>query len=390
MTEKETMNFFSIGASYFFVLLTYGIFVPFFPLWLSYRGFNEREIGFLLALPLVMRVIATTPLTYFGETLFGTKLTYVLCSAALALGFAGLLMIGGSYTIALNLLVVSLFWAPIIPLLDTIAVQATRSYGFDYGKLRQWGSTSYFLGTIAVGTALTVISIDNLPILLTICAFIAVVFGAQIKNADDNPSAPTQQTLSPKASSKQLYFVIVGISLMQASHAYLNAFSSLSWQQMGFSSFEVGAFWASGVLSESLFFLLSGKYVKSFDPLWVVTLGGAIGFSRWIFMAFDPTSGLIILFLQLMHCFSFGAVHLGTMLWLSKSGNNSATLQGTTWAFIGGATAIGTVASGYLHGHSGFTGYLAMSLVALLGCLVVGFADNLSDNFPSKDPLAPN
>jgi MFS transporter, PPP family, 3-phenylpropionic acid transporter len=374
VTAGGKVNFFSIGASYFFVLLTFGIFVPFFPLWLSSQGFTEREIGFLLAMPLVMRLVATTPLTFFGESLFGTKQTYILCSALIALGFSGLLLFDGSHVVAASLLVVSIFWAPVIPLLDTIAVRATSNQGFDYGQLRQWGSISYFLGTVAVGSALTVVSISVLPILLTVCAILAVVFGTQIVDAKVRNKEGAELALNPKLGSKQLYLVIVGVSLLQASHAYLSAFSSLSWQQMGFSSLQVGVFWACGVLSESVFFLLSGKYVKSYDPLLLVTVGGAIGCLRWCLMAFDPASSLIIVPLQLLHCCSFGAVHLGTMQWLSKYGRNSATLQGTTWALIGGATAMVTVMSGYLYGPSGTAGYMAMSLVALVGLCFVAIA----------------
>jgi MFS transporter, PPP family, 3-phenylpropionic acid transporter len=371
---SSRMKLFPIGASYFFALLTYAIFVPFFPLWLSSQGFSQREIGFLLAMPLVMRVVATTPITFVGELLFETKNTYILCSAVIVLGFSGLLVFSSAHWIAACLLLVSIFWAPILPLLDTIAVRATQNRKYVYGQLRQWGSISYFLGTVFVGVSLTRISINVLPMLLTFCASIVVVYGTQIADAKVGNDAAAEMAINPISHTKQFYAVLVGVSLLQASHAYLSAFSSLSWQLMGFSSFAIGIFWAAGVLSESLFFLLSGRYTKPFDPLSLVIVGGLIGCLRWCFMAFNPTSSLIIVPLQLLHCFSFGAVHLGTMQWLSNSGKNSAALQGVTWAFIGGFTAAGTAISGYLYGPSDTMGYVLMSFIALVGVFIVALA----------------
>jgi MFS transporter, PPP family, 3-phenylpropionic acid transporter len=370
--EGGKKSYFAICASYFFVLLTYGIFVPFFPLWLASQGFAEREIGYLLAIPLVMRVIATTPLTWFGEQHFGTKFNYVVCSAGVAMGFSVLLFSGTHFVLA-GLLFLSLFWAPIIPLLDTIAVRASRTQGFDYGQLRQWGSISYFFGTVVVGLALNVVPVTLLPVLLTLCALCVVAFATRIVDAKVVEDERAGMTLKAPFEELQIWFIIFGVSLLQASHAYQSAFSSLTWQHMGFSSLQIGFFWAASVLSESVFFFLSGRYLSGFRSLTLVTIGGGIGCMRWCFMALEPSSSLAIVSLQLLHCFSFGAVQLGTMRWLSDCGRNAAPLQAASWAMTGGVTALATAVSGFLYSPSGMFGYIMMTFVAFTGILVIEF-----------------
>ena len=51
-------------AAYFFFN---GIQLPFFPLWLGARGLDAQTIGFVIAVPMVVRIIATPLITHWAD-----------------------------------------------------------------------------------------------------------------------------------------------------------------------------------------------------------------------------------------------------------------------------------------------------------------------------------
>ncbi|HOV04288.1 MAG TPA: MFS transporter, partial [Kaistiaceae bacterium] len=52
---------FARRLSFFYgaLFLSIGVYLPFFPVWLSSRGLSESEIGAVLAAPLVVRILFT-------------------------------------------------------------------------------------------------------------------------------------------------------------------------------------------------------------------------------------------------------------------------------------------------------------------------------------------
>ena len=57
----------SASITYALLLAGPGVYLPFFPLWLSGRGFDAQEIAILLAIPMFMRVVASAPFARIGD-----------------------------------------------------------------------------------------------------------------------------------------------------------------------------------------------------------------------------------------------------------------------------------------------------------------------------------
>jgi PPP family 3-phenylpropionic acid transporter len=89
---------------------------------------------------------------------------------------------------------------------------------------------------------------------------------------------------------------------------------------------------------------------------------------RWIGMAFDPPA-FALSALQVLHALSFGATHLGALMFLARHTHptHAATAQGHLAVASGSATAGAMALSGVLYRDFGSTAYSAMALMAFAG-----------------------
>ncbi len=102
-------------------------------------------------------------------------------------------------------------------------------------------------------------------------------------------------------------------------------------------------------------------------------------------MTFDPPA--VLLFpLQLLHALSFGATHLGTMMFLSQNApeGNRAAAQGDVSTASSLAMAAASALAGVLYGASGAAAYGAMAAVAAVGGGFVLLAARFMRRLPPK------
>src|SRR5690606_1079840 len=92
----------------------------------------------------------------------------------------------------------------------------------------------------------------------------------------------------PKALRKlDLQLLLIGVTLINASHAMLFAFSAIYWQQIGFSGTQIGLLWSAGVAAEVLMFTCAKMIIRRFS-LWTMIFSGCIlAVLRWIIFPMD-------------------------------------------------------------------------------------------------------
>jgi MFS transporter, PPP family, 3-phenylpropionic acid transporter len=107
-------------------------------------------------------------------------------------------------------------------------------------------------------------------------------------------------------------------------------------------------------------------------------LGAAGAVVRWGVMAPYPPL-LLLPVLQGLHGLSFGATHLGAVLFLARAAPDrlGATAQGYLAIATGAAMAASTALSGLLYGAYGGRAYAAMALAAMIGGLLALVAHQL-------------
>jgi PPP family 3-phenylpropionic acid transporter len=374
-----------LSLVYAATFFTFGMQLPFLPIWLGARGIDDRDIAIILATPQFLRVLSTPLVAGWADrrgdfvgALAGSLIvmTSLFCALTLVSGFAPILVTVTLFSCAQGVA---------MPLTDalTFAVLRARSSGLsgaavtgartrlEYGAIRKWGSAAFIGGNIAAGLILSRTGVAAIPYGLAAAALLSV--GAALNAAPLGALAHAPPPAEAGQSSERrlglLFLVIGAATLIQASHALLNTFGSLHWAREGHSDAFVGAFWALGVVSETTFFGLAGRWFAGPDrAVGLLALGGLAAALRWLAMASDPGIGLLAL-AQLGHGFSFAATHMGSMYLIFELAPHPmrARAQGWLSGAIGGASATVVALAGPLYVSLGEHAYFVMAALAVAG-----------------------
>lgn len=355
-----------IAAFFGALFLSYGIVVPYFPVWLHARGLEPLQISTVTAAPLFIRILVTPGIALLADRLGDYRLviTGLACSAlAMTLGLS---FASGYWPILALGVIFLLANGTMVPLIETVAVRAVRTDGLDYGRMRLWGSVTFifanFLGGIAIealggGSALWMIAGG---VVLTIAAALALpkpvagrtpaVRGPRI---DWKSSSPAQLL-----GSRLFVLFLIAIGCIHGAHATFYTFGALYWQSQGMPAAWVGTLWAIGVFAEVLLFAFSAPVVRVLGPVQLIALGAAASVLRWTATAFDPPLYLLVP-LQVLHALTYGASHLGAILFISRAVPHTA--MGTAQAFYS------TIAAGLM---LGIVGLISGAIYRQVGGLV--------------------
>jgi PPP family 3-phenylpropionic acid transporter len=353
----------ALTAAIFFGI---GVYMPFFPVWLAGAGLGPDEIGVILAVPMLVRVVATAPMTGLADGRVGPVALLVACSAATAAGYGSLALIGGAVAIALAMGLTAVVQSPLVPLADVITMEALRRRpALHYGRIRLWGSVSFMAANLGAGAVIGLLAPSAVPLILAASFLAASLVAARM------PVVPTRAHPDRQAGGGRLpmalLLVIAAASLVNASHAVLYGFGSLDWGTQGYSATQVGVLWAVGVLSEIVLFWLAGSALRAGFPGFLFLGIGAAGAAlRWVLMASGPGPMLLTL-LQASHGVTFGMVHLGSIAVMAALAPPAlrARCQGLLVAANSLALAAAIAAAGPLYKAFGAASFLAMVPVAL-------------------------
>jgi PPP family 3-phenylpropionic acid transporter len=366
------------SVTYALLLTGPGVYTPFFPLWLVERGFDARDIGLLLAIPMLMRV-ASAPFAWIGDGPLGPRRTFLFMICCAAFGYTGLVFAESFTGVAISLAIAFVFSATATPLLDTIVLGGVSRHGHKYGQIRQWGSLAWLVSGLTAGLVLKHLPITTVPPILAILAALTVFAGLALPD-DRGRSHRLVKHQSMDGTAPPLLLMVVfvtGISCIQGAHAFLYGFGTMIWQEQGFSSFQIGELWAIGVVVETSVFLFGSNLAGWAGPYRLILFGGLVGILRWTLLGFAPSHGLAVAALQAMHGFTYACVHLATMGWIARFTKNPSARQGVVASAIGMGLTIGTVLAGELYTLFSAHGYFAMAMIAAGGIGLVLLASSI-------------
>jgi PPP family 3-phenylpropionic acid transporter len=354
-----------------------GLSLPFMPAWLAAKGLDAREIGIVLAAPMVVRVIAV-PLSTRAADRFG-MLRGALVAAALAsvAGFALIGLMAGFVALLAGFALAAAALAPVLPLADAYALRGLTGRAWSYGSVRLWGSVTFIVANLGGGLLLARLGARDL--IWAVVAALALNAGAALALDPLAPAAPEPSEARRAGHSlwrsPAFIAVVLAASLIQASHAVLYGFATLQWSARGIGGPAIGMLWALAVVVEIGLFARSARVVGAFGAIGLIVLGGAGGAIRWTAMAFDPPTAALPL-LQCLHALSFAATHLGTMHFLAQAADarRGATAQGDFVAVQGIVFAGAMGLSGVLVTAYGSLAYGAMAAASAAGVVLAVLA----------------
>jgi MFS transporter, PPP family, 3-phenylpropionic acid transporter len=382
-TAAPANNFYALRVAMFFaaLFLIMGLHLPFLPLWLDFAGLNATEIAVITAAPLFLRVLFT-PLVALRADQTGQPRRYVMLLAVAATVLAALLLgVSGFWLIFTVVFAFTLCLSTMMPLTETIAVAGVKADGLDYGRMRLWGSLA-FIGVGFLGGALIDATGPSIIVWLILLASAITMLAAlwlpetqgAKRQADVTTPGPSKLLTADArrlVSSRMFLVFLLAVGAIQGAHAMFYTFGALHWRTLGHSTSLIGALWALGVLAEVVLFAYSTSVVRRFGPTLLVLIGGGAAVLRWTAMAFDPGLTFLIA-LQLLHALTYGATHLGAIHFIARAvpegaAGTAQALYGTVAA--GMMIAAATMASGPIYRSYDGLGYVAMTVLALVGTL---------------------
>ncbi|PHM46252.1 3-phenylpropionic acid transporter [Xenorhabdus mauleonii] len=390
---------FWLGLSYFTYFFSFGIFLPFWSVWLKGEGIEPSMIGVLLGAGMIARFLGSlfiSPMVKDPSKLIKALRTLSLLALFFAIGFAM-----NSYWVWLFFIIAcfNLFFSPLIPLSDALAGTWQKQFSFDYGKVRVWGSIAFVISSSLTGILMSSNGIDlsissldigwnisfdglnnwigsnlfgthHIILAFLIFSVAGMLLGMMLKPAI-MPAGKVKSANTNAVSFKQLlsersvWQFLICVTLLQAAHAGYYSFGSIYWESAGYSSSTIGYLWSLGVVAEVVVFTFSNQLFRRWSARNLFLLSAVCGVLRWGLMG-TSTELYALIIIQILHCGSFTVCHLAAMRFIgARKENEIIRLQATYSALaMGGGIAVMSIIAGFMYESIGSGIFWMMALVA--------------------------
>lgn len=358
-----------LALGYFTYFFSYGIFLPFWSVWLNGAGLTPETIGLLLGAGLIARFLGSlliTPRVSDPSRLISALRILALLTLVFALAFWAGTQVAWLMVVMVGF---NLFFSPLVPLTDALANTWQKQITMDYGRVRLWGSVAFVIGSALTGKLVSLFDYRAILVMLTL-GIASMLLGMLLR-----PSVPPQGESRQQESAgwpawralvTQSWRFLACVCLLQGAHAAYYGFSAIYWQGAGYSASAVGYLWSLGVVAEVVIFALSKKLFRRFSARDLLLLSAVCGVIRWALMGWTTALPWLIV-AQILHCGTFTVCHLAAMRYIAaRQGSEVIRLQAVYSAVaMGGSIAIMTVFAGFLYQHLGNGVFWVMALVAL-------------------------
>ena len=354
------------------IFLAVGIHLPFWPAWLKFRGLDAAEISLILSVGVWIRAFANPFIAHFADRSGANKKIIMIAAGGGVVTYALFGIADGFWMLFVVNVAASAMFMALIPLGENLASRASVEHGFDYGRVRLWGSITFIIAAYAGGWVVEETG-DAAILWMIVAAMIAAFiagFGLPERPTRDPATVPDVRFPAFALLRQKRFLVfIAAVSLLQSSHAVLYVFGTIHWRDAGIADDVIGALWAEGVIAEIILFAFSGAVVARVSPIRLMYISAAAGVVRWAILA--NTTDLTTLFAtQWLHGLTFGAAHLAAMHHMLRTvpERMSASAQGLYSGFaIGLVMGLMMLVTGWLYAGYGGEAFYAMTLLSAAG-----------------------
>ena len=357
ITQVPSARLGSLYGLYFAVVaLSIGWFGPYF----QSLGFSASEIGIAIGVLTGSKIIAPYLWGTLGDYL-PNRLRVVQIGIIGSTLAAGLLLLDVDFFgLCLVLALFGVFWNAIIAQFDTLTLEYLGNDHHLYSSIRVWGSIGFIAMMLASGWLFSDVEYGILPWLIIAGLLVSAAISMTLPgHGRVHPSENSDEGIRSRLSNASVLIFFVVASLNQLTHGPLNVFFTLYVQDHGYTAFQAGQLWALGVLAEVILFFVLPRFIRTLDLRVLLTVSLALGSMRWILIGAYPDVVWLVIMLQLLHAFTFGAIHSVSIEFIRRwfpgklsgrgmalysgcvfgiGGSLGATLSGLAWESFGGST----------------------------------------------------
>jgi PPP family 3-phenylpropionic acid transporter len=359
--------------SYFAIL---GAMVPYWTVFLRARGMSALEIGQLMAVGTLTRILAPWASAWVGDRKPRRIVMVGVCALLMTLIFCGMFVVRGFWPVALVTAAFGFFWNAALPQFEIVTLRHLGGAGNLYGRIRLWGSVGFIGVVLGGGWLLERAGIDLLLAVLLVTMAGTLLSSLLVPDQPGPPAVQARASLRGALRSPAALGFLAAAFLMQASHGPYYGFFSILLEDLGYPRSMVGALWALGVVAEVGVFLALARLLPRLGAARVFLASLLLAALRWLIIGHGAASVPWLLLAQVLHAATFGAFHVAALAQVQRF--FPAALQGRGQALysglcMGGGGALGGVLSGWLWDLAGPARVFELAAgAALLGALLWG------------------
>lgn len=364
-----------IAGFYFFYYAFVGMFAPYWSLYLKSLHFDAVEIGILMSMQPVMRMIAPNIWGWLADR-SGKRREVVVAAASLsALFYLGVFATTSFWGLMLVLGLMNFFWSASMPLVEATTLTYLGKHTARYGRIRSWGSIGFIVAVVGLGYAFDYIAIAWLLWAGLICEMGILLFARQIPPTEVLAHHTDSQSIRNIVLQPRVLALFGACFLMSVAHGPYYTFFSIYLVEHGYAKSAVGGLWALGVICEIGVFFLMPWLVRRYGFTRILVGSLALAVLRFLLIGWGVDLLWLLLIAQVLHAATFGAYHASSVglvheFFQGRHQSKGQSLFGSLTYGAGGM--IGGLASGPVWQHYGASVLYSCSAgMALLGLLLM-------------------
>jgi PPP family 3-phenylpropionic acid transporter len=340
----------SLSAFYFAYFAYLGAFAPFFALYLNSVGMSAVEIGVLMALPQLTRIVAPHLWGWLADH-SGRRIAIVQASGAAGmLAFLGVFAGDGFWLLFGVLFAMMFFWSAALPLVEATTLSHLGEETARYGRIRVWGSVGFIAAVVAVGYIID--ASGPRAVLWVIAALMAVMLllTATLAESKAEPHPGDDLPVWQIVRRPEVIAIIAASALMAAAHGPYYTFYTIHLVDHGYSKSAAGWLWALGVVCEIGIFIWMSRLYRAYSLRVILIASTLLAALRFVVIGWAADSFLLLLAAQTLHAASFGSFHAAAIgvvhrLFRGRHQARGQAIYGSLAYGLGGT--VGGLASGY-------------------------------------------
>lgn len=360
-----------LAGFYFFYFAYLSAFGPFFSLYLRAVGLSPLEIGTVMALPQVTRILAPHLWGWLADS-GGRRMRVVRITAAIAIVcWLGIFASTAFLWISTVMFATTFFFSAALPLLEVTTLSHLGEETGRYGRIRLWGSIGFIVAVVGVGHALDIFQVEAL--LWIVLALIVSTFACTLLVPEAPPVAhhADQPGITDVITRPEVIALISACALMAMAHGPYYTFYSIHVVNHGYTKGSTGWLWALGVACEiGIFFWMPHLY-RAFSLRAILIASFALAVVRFLMIGWAVHSTTALILAQTLHAASFGSFHAAAIGVVHRMfrGRHQARGQAVYASFsFGLGGTLGALGSGYTWEQWG----AAPTYTLAAGCALIG------------------
>lgn len=371
------LNILCLAFAYLFYFGHLGVLVPFLGIFLDGRGLRSEEIGQLMAIITLARIIAPNLWATLADKTGKGLLILRIGSFLTFASFTMLFWVDGFWGITLSFALNMAFWTAIVPQMESISLNEVRGDATKYSYIRLWGSVGFILLSVLTGILIDLYDFNIVVVISSIVLFCLLGTTMLLRDSPHQEvNEDVDSSIWSKIKGRPFLVFIASAILLQMSFGPYYGFFALYMRDLGYNGQETGWLVSLGVGVEVVVFLIAGRLLNRTGVKYALIFCMFATALRWYLLAEMASSPPWLLFSQSLHAFSFGLAHAASMQFIHGYFGKMYQSRGQAlYASI--SFGVGGAAGNYIAGqmwHQGegyYETFIFAAITSFVGMLVL-------------------